>query len=282
MLKAFGCTTSHIDTRTHTRLQSEKHYDAGNQCQQITNLKRTHGGHFQIAFLVMNLEAMANSDSTERGLVDLIWFPTGGGKNRSIPCTYGVYDLLKKIVTIEGYGGTTVIMRYTLRLLTSQQFQRACTLICACESLRRRYEIYGEEEISVGLWLGLASTRNNLADASIKLRSLQLNRSNSDNPFQVLNCPWCGTHMTRIDKKGIFCYALMNKPKRFYMWCPNTECTFSDPNGGLPIRIIDEDIYNQPPTLLFGTVDKFAMLPWKKEASAIFGLGHRKQNLSLA
>ena len=54
-------------------------------------------------------------------------------------------------------------MRYTLRLLTLQQFQRAAALLCACELQRRK--LYGKGEtdeqrrwgqtpMRIGLWVG--------------------------------------------------------------------------------------------------------------------------------
>ena len=42
---------------------------------------------------------------------------------------------------------------------------------------------------------------------------------------------------------------------------------------GLPIYVIDEDIYDSRPDLVIGTVDKFAMLSWRPEARALFGIG---------
>ena len=267
--------------RAHTRLQADKSM-SDEAPGMPTNYSKENDTWrpFQIAFLVMNLISMADPKSSERDVVDLIWFPTGGGKTEAYLALTAYTIFLRRLSNPEASGGTTVIMRYTLRLLTSQQFQRACTLICACETLRKNTGLYGEEEISVGLWLGSASTPNNLNDAKHKIGELQRNSFNAKNPFQVLNCPWCGTHMTKINGKGMYCYALKSKPKRFYMWCPNSNCAFSDHNGGLPIKIIDEDIYNSPPTLLFGTVDKFAMLPWKKEASTIFGINTKNDNMS--
>lgn len=267
--------------RAHTRLQANKSMPDEAPSMPPDYKEETDTWRpFQIAFLVMNLISMSDPKSDERDVVDLIWFPTGGGKTEAYLALTAYTIFLRRLSNPEVSGGTTVIMRYTLRLLTSQQFQRACTLICACETLRQKTGLYGDEEISVGLWLGSASTPNNLTDAKHKIGELQRNSFNAKNPFQVLNCPWCGTHMTKLNGKGMYCYALKSKPKRFYMWCPNSNCAFSDHNGGLPIKIIDEDIYNAPPTLLFGTVDKFAMLPWKKEASTIFGLNTKKNNMS--
>src|SRR5207302_9753586 len=42
---------------------------------------------------------------------------------------------------------------------------------------------------------------------------------------------------------------------------------------GLPVFVIDEDIYEHRPSVLIGTVDKFAMLAWNDAARGIFGIG---------
>ena len=57
-------------------------------------------------------------------------------------------------------------MRYTLRLLTAQQFQRAAALICACEVIRRERVAagdtrWGETPFRIGMWVGGAVTPNN-------------------------------------------------------------------------------------------------------------------------
>lgn len=267
--------------RSHTRLQSsKKHYDEAPSMPASYLQEQDIWRPFQIAFITMNLVSMSNHDSNERDIVDLIWFPTGGGKTEAYLGLTAFTIFYRRLMYPDTYGGTAVIMRYTLRLLTSQQFQRACTLICACEKLRQENPEYGKERITVGLWLGSASTPNNLDDAKFRIGELHRNSSNAENPFQVLNCPWCGTHMTKANGRGMFCYALASKPKRLYMWCPNKNCTFADLNDGLPILVIDDDIYNTPPTLLFGTVDKFAMLPWKRKASSIFAANEGNNNLS--
>ena len=95
------------------------------------------------------------------------------------------------------------------------------------------------------------------------------------NKFQVLKCPWCGTKLVkdRIGGKavGTFGYRMRNN-RHFELFCPQESCFFNQ-QGKLPIQIIDEELYACPPTLLFGTVDKFAMLPWKKEIGAFFAAG---------
>lgn len=222
---------------------------------------------FQIAFLMQSITSIVDDSSEQRNLVDLIWFPTGGGKTEAYLGLTAFTIVLRKLRHPGQEGaGTTVMMRYTLRLLTAQQFQRACTLICALEKIRRTYvEEMGKEAITIGLWLGANSTPNTLQDARTEI-------GRRGNAFQILSCPWCGTHMTPQNGKGLYCYRESHTPHaHLSMFCPNRSCDFTAP-GELPIKVVDDDIYKEPPTLLFGTVDKFAMLPWKENAASIFAL----------
>jgi hypothetical protein len=263
--------------RVHTGLQSSKHYGDEDYTMNADYNDNSHAWRpFQIAFILLNLVAIENPESESRELVDLIWFPTGGGKTEAY-LGLTAFTIFMRRQRSENSGGTTVLMRYTLRLLTSQQFQRACTLICACEKLRRDGEVDGDP-ITIGQWLGSASSPNTLRDAQERIGELIRQRDGSaKNPFQILSCPWCGTYTVRKDGRGRYCYEIKSGPKRFVIQCPNKECDFSDE---LPVVIVDEDIYRAPPTLLFGTVDKFAMLAWRSDSSSIFALNEGNKNPS--
>jgi hypothetical protein len=227
---------------------------------------------FQLAFLLMNLESISNSGSSERNVVDLIWFPTGGGKTEAY-LGLSAFSILMRRLRNPRDAGTTVLMRYTLRLLTTQQFQRAASLICACEFLRRSSpKTLGECPISIGLWVGAGVTPNDRQDAVSALARLY--QSPNENRFVVLACPWCGAAMGPV-KAGsswkVTGYRKLSKPSRVVFRCEDSDCPFST-DAGLPLAVVDEDIYEQPPTLVIGTVDKFAMLPWRPEARSLFGL----------
>ena len=246
---------------------------------------------FQLAFILMSIDSVSEDESGDRDLVDLIWFPTGGGKTEAYLGLTAFTIFYRRLANKESAAGTTVIMRYTLRLLAAQQFTRASTLICACEYIRRdslskkaKYKSYplGKEEISIGLWIGGEHTPNKNDKAKELLDKLTKStpeniRENKDkfNKFQVLKCPWCGTKLVkdRVDRKlvGQFGYRMKNG-KQFELFCPQESCFFNQ-IGKLPIQIVDDELYKHPPTLLFGTVDKFAMLPWKKEIGSFFGVG---------
>lgn len=255
---------------------------------------------FQIAFLLMDIDSIVYDDSDERGLVDLIWFPTGGGKTEAYLGLTAFTIFFRKLAYPNTSGGTTVMMRYTLRLLAAQQFTRAATLICACEYIRQdcqqrksKYPKYslGEESITIGLWIGGAHIPNNNTGnkgAEYHLQKL-LDVSNytyvktekeRHNKFQVLKCPWCGTKMVKDGKEkkmvGEWGYA-MDK-KHFYMFCPHEDCDFTNK---LPIQIIDEELYDNPPTLLFGTVDKFAMMAWDGRIGSFFGTNSQNRSPEL-
>lgn len=241
---------------------------------------------FQLAFLLMSVDSIVNDKSEDRDLVDLIWFPTGGGKTEAYLGLTAFTIFYRRLAYIEESDGTAVIMRYTLRLLAAQQFTRASTLICACEYIRKdatsRRSIYGKyplgnKAISIGLWIGGEHTPNKNAKAKEELTKLnKASASELDyikdrhNKFQVLKCPWCGTKLVKDknEKKSQFGYRMRNNA-HFEIFCPQESCFFNQ-EGKLPIQIVDEELYATPPTLLFGTVDKFAMLPWNAKIGAFF------------
>jgi len=255
---------------------------------------------FQIAFLLMDINSIVHDDSSDRSLVDLIWFPTGGGKTEAYLGLTAFNIFFRKLTYPHASDGTAVMMRYTLRLLAAQQFTRAATLICACEYIRQdsqqkkhRYPSYplGKKPITIGLWIGGTHIPNNNTgknSAEYHLEKLQ-NVSNYSyikiekdrhNKFQVLKCPWCGTKMVKDSRNhkliGEWGYAMNGK--HFFMFCPHEDCNFTK---RLPIQIIDEELYDNPPTLLFGTVDKFAMMAWDGRISSFFGTnsGNRSPEL---
>lgn len=244
---------------------------------------------FQIAFLLMDINSIIDDLSPDRSIVDLIWFPTGGGKTEAYLGLTAFTIFYRKLAHPDESAGTSVIMRYTLRLLAAQQFTRAATLICACEYIRQdcaqkkhRYPAYplGKTPITIGLWIGGTHIPNKNDDAEFHLTKLRnvsnhfyvRNEKERHNKFQVLKCPWCGTKMVKDDKGGKLVgeWGYSMSGKHFYMFCTHEDCDFTKK---LPIQIIDQELYQNPPTLLFGTVDKFAMLPWDGRIGSFFGVG---------
>lgn len=239
---------------------------------------------FQLAFILMNLNSMLDSDHVDREMVDLIWFPTGGGKTEAY-LGLSAFTIFLKRLKDNNDSGTTVLMRYTLRLLTAQQFQRAAALICACDIIRKENEVeLGIARITIGLWVGSDSTPNKRDEAKRAFQLMQEGRD-EENPFIVLKCPWCGSQMgylkdAKINKiKGYKQRKIGTKETIIYQ-CDNQECDFSTFENRLPLIVIDEDIYDNPPTLLIGTVDKFAMLTWKPDAKSIFGFSGNERMFS--
>ena len=224
---------------------------------------------FQIVFILLNLKSFIDPESKEREIMDLIWFPTGGGKTEAYLGLTAFIIFLRKL-TFKDVKGCAVLMRYTLRLLTTQQFQRASSLICACEKIRRENkEILGDERISIGLWIGSEATPNREKDAKFLLEDLIENPNYiTKNKFILLNCPWCNTELPPKQGRTFNGYKIVKK--KFFYVCSNKECSFSKDELHLPVTVIDESIYSNPPTLLIGTIDKFASLSWLHEAISMF------------
>jgi hypothetical protein len=243
---------------------------------------------FQLAFILLNLPSIAELHHPERShetdaVADLLWFPTAGGKTEAYlgltAFTLGLRRLQGDIEGRSGEDGVAVLMRYTLRLLTLQQFQRASTLICACEVLRRSApKIWGKTPFRIGLWVGRKTTPNTVAqsaEAVAQIRSGGYVSGSVGSPAQLTYCPWCGTP---IDPgKDIEVHEGPSSFNRTLMFCgdPLGDCQFSRkqaPQEGLPVAVVDDEIYRNPPSLLIATVDKFAQMPWKGEVQMLFGM----------
>lgn len=227
---------------------------------------------FQIAFILLNLESLTDPLSTERNFVDLIWFPTGGGKTEAYLGLTAFTIFLRRLRDKNDIG-TSVLMRYTLRLLTAQQFQRAASLICACENIRKEFAgELGTDRISIGLWVGLGLTPNKRESAVHSFN--QMLHGNKENPFIILKCPWCGAQFGQIkcgSATQIKGYRKSIRPSTVFFQCHDPDCDFSKSDNPIPAYVIDEDIYDKSPSLIIGTVDKFAMIPWLPESRTIFG-----------
>ena len=245
---------------------------------------------FQLAFILINLPSLTDLHHSDRqtdqkAICDLLWFPTGGGKTEAYlgltAYTLAMRRLQGVVSGHDGEHGVAVLMRYTLRLLTLQQFQRATTLICACESLRRKDTTkWGKEPFRIGLWVGNNSTPNRTeqSEEAIKQQKGQNQGQNyggsSGTPHQLTNCPWCGSV---IDAgKDIEVLSFEKNIGRTLVYCSDRigNCLFGrkhSPNEGLPIVVVDEEIYRRLPSLVIATVDKFAQMPWNGKVQMLFG-----------
>ncbi len=242
---------------------------------------------FQLAFILINLPGLSRLDHPDRETgplagADLLWFPTGGGKTEAYlglaAYTMAIRRLQKDAGGRDGENGVAVLMRYTLRLLTLQQFQRAATLICACEQIRAADPArWGETPFRLGLWVGRKTTPNRTdqsADVVERLRSGQKPVFGVGTPHQFPNCPWCGAP---IDPgKHIFVERYPAGRARTLIYCgdPLGQCEYSRrkaPDEGLPLLVVDEEIYRRPPAMLIATVDKFAQMAWQGPVQTLFG-----------
>lgn len=236
---------------------------------------------FQLAFLLLNLCGVVNPLHGDRELVDLLFFPTGGGKTEAY-LGLSAFSMFLRRLRNPGVGGAgvTVIMRYTLRLLTLDQLGRATALICAMELERAKdVERLGKWPFEIGLWVGQAATPNTMggkgdkSDETARARTRAYKRDDKANPSPIPLevCPWCGTKFT-ANSFNLFANGKLNEdnPTDLRIACANRRCEFSGDNY-LPVLGVDEPIYRRLPAFLIATVDKFANLPWVGPTGKLFG-----------
>jgi len=242
---------------------------------------------FQLAFILLNLPALTDPGHPERAadpsaVVDLLFFPTGGGKTEAYLGLTAYTFAIRRLQGVVGTGtaarsgaaGVAVLMRYTLRLLTAQQFQRAAALVCAAEVLRRADEAtWGTEPFRIGLWVGGGVSPNWFEDAAAQIAEAKdAGDGTRTNVLQTLACPWCGAKLRAHED-----LEPKEDRRRVFLYCPEGEgqdaCPFSRTRSaeGLPILTVDEEIYRYAPSLVIATVDKLAQLPWKGYAGILFG-----------
>lgn len=288
---------------------------------------------FQLAFIILNVDAFVRPDDEDKTvedvfgsgwperneIADLVWFPTGGGKTEAYLGIIAFMIALRRFTHGEKGNGTTVLMRYTLRMLTLQQFQRATMLIFALDVIRKDefslpedYSL-GEERITIGLFVGGGSLPNGwettsfskgmkeeLNDISEQIYNAGIDKKKITTVLPFTSCPWCGGELF-IDKDlknirpnhtiGGDSYGIDDQ---LNIACNSKGCTFqskrSSKTKSLPFRLFDDDIYKYPPTLLFGTVDKFAALAnnvsnnsghdnIKKDSRRLVGKGYKGRNV---
>lgn len=235
---------------------------------------------FQLAFLLMNLAGTADARHADRKVVDLLFFPTGGGKTEAYLGLAAFAMVLRRLRDPSiSSAGVSVLMRYTLRLLTLDQLGRAATLICALELERQAdVERLGRWPFEIGLWVGQTATPNvmgargdkNEHSARARTIAFQNDTGRKPSPVPLENCPWCGW---KFSKDSFKLLPNSEQPTDLRVMCINRRCEFHARRRerGIPILSVDEPIYRRLPAFIVATVDKFANLPWVGDTAGLFG-----------
>ncbi len=238
---------------------------------------------FQLAFFLLNISGITSPDHADRQRVELLFFPTGGGKTEAylgVACYAMFLRRLRGQSEPHKGAGVAVLLRYTLRLLTLDQLKRAAQLTCAMELIRRERALrLGRHRFSIGLWVGRKATANRLADLKPVISRIKNGRPLGGEPPPVpfKRCPWCDTPLDRESYELI--PPRSRAPQALVVGCPDDECPFNitnredepDTRQGIPVVVVDEHVYRELPTILVGTVDKFAALPWRGATGNLFG-----------
>ena len=222
---------------------------------------------FQLAFLLTVMVSAIREEDDFRDVLDLIWFPTGGGKTEAYLGLIAFLIVWRRLKYPGSGGGTAAFMRYTLRLLTRQQFERAARMVCALELIRRRRpERLGEAPIDAGIWVGGEISPNRYDQAREVVEEIGDGKPGARYKLLMERCPWCGSpfDVTR---------GYRATEVEFHFHCTDPGCAFGTDPRPLPCNVVDDALYDHPPSLLIGTIDKFARVAWEERTGAFFGVG---------
>ena len=282
--------------RTHTKLSEAKRRGEEVPFEEVDLPKNRLWYPFQLAFILLNLPSTTDLHHPDRSgessaVADLLWYPTGGGKTETYLGLSAYVMALRRLQgAVEGRSGefgVAVLMRYTLRLLTLQQFQRATALICACEHIRRQAldagdPRWGENPYRIGLWVGRSVTPNTTEQSHEAVQQAHGDTfhkpgsagARTGSPFQLVSCPWCGSSIEPGRDLVVEKYESGRGRTLHYCGDRLGRCLFSrsrSPKEGLPVVVVDEEIYRNLPALIISTVDKFAQMPWNGAVATLFG-----------
>ena len=253
------------------RLANRAMFDQMRQADRVAGRETEPGDYrwrpFQLAFLLTVMVSTIREDDEFRDVLDLIWFPTGGGKTEAYLGLIAFLIAWRRLKYPSAGGGTTAFMRYTLRLLTRQQFERAARMVCALELIRRRHpERLGETPIDIGIWVGGEITPNRYDQARELVEKIGKGAPGTRYELLMERCPWCGTTFDAT-------HGYHSTEDEFHFHCTDNECDFGSDPRPLPCNVVDDALYDHPPSLLVATIDKFARLAWEERTGAFFGAG---------
>lgn len=225
---------------------------------------------FQLVFVVMEVPDITRAqDALSRNYaedVDVIYFPTGGGKTEAYlgAVVFSIfYDRLR-----GKKGGVTAITRFPLRLLSLQQLQRIADIFGQAELLRRKHPVIGQtdcEPFSTGYFVGERNTPNKVYQGASGL-SEKVDRISplNEDPTQaeklkiISKCPFCNQDSVEI-------IGDLDRLRILH------KCTNKDCREEIPVYITDEEIYRYLPTFIVSTLDKITAVSWQKLFKNIFG-----------
>ena len=233
---------------------------------------------FQLVFLVSQIPGIAalanpnSPDMSEREMVDIIYFPTGGGKTEAYLGTIVFHCFFDRLRGKAA--GVTAWTRFPLRLLTLQQTQRMADAIAMADLVRgeqtdRRLSGRDVDGFAVGYFVGSEATPNELINPSYRYAkgkdSATWSQASDPNARQrwkrVISCPSCRTATVRVDFDP--------NAVRIIHRCTQPNCAF--PNGEIPLYVVDNEIYRYLPCVIVGTIDKLASLGNQRKLSQLFG-----------
>jgi hypothetical protein len=234
---------------------------------------------FQIVFLVTQISCIAalsqpdSSSTAERRAVDIIYFPTGGGKTEAYLATLVFHCFFDRLRGKAA--GVSAWTRFPLRLLTLQQTQRLADAIGIAELIRQRQtdrRLNGDDidGFSVGYFVGAEATPNEIVDPNryrfadpedTVIWSQAVDPEARQRWKRVVRCPACKTPTVRVDFDAV--------AVRIVHRCTSATCAF--PGGEIPVRVVDNEIYRTLPSVVVGTIDKLASLGNQRKLAQIFG-----------